>query len=142
MIKRLLQLFAPSVKAQPGVSPESLRSIPTVRRLKTYQAETGFTWSYYYDGYRNETEPQRAQAFVFTMLGGNRPPQQATIVVPESALEGMRAQTGSTASSREIYALAKMHLFSMLDSEECPEPDARWELDANAAIAIWEQLDL
>ena len=142
MIKRLLQLFAPSVKAQPGASPDVLRSVPTVRRLKTYQAETGFTWSYYYDGYRNETTPKRAQAFVFTLLGGNRPPQQATIVVPESTLEGMRAKTGSAASSREIYALAKMHLFSMLDSEKCPERDARWELDASAAIAIWEQLDL
>lgn len=142
MIKRLLQLFAPSVKAQPVAPPESLHSIPTVRRLKTYQADTGFTWSYYYDGYRNETTPQRAQAFLFTLLGGNRPPQQAVIVVPESTLEGMRAKTGSAASSREIYALAKMHLFSMLDSEERPEPDVRWELDASAAIAIWEQLDL
>lgn len=142
MIKRILQLFAPKHKAQPVASPESLRGIPTVRRLKTYQAMTGFTWSYYYDGYRNETTPQSAQAFVFTLLGGNRAPQQATIVVPDSTIEEMRAKTGNAASSREIYALAKMHLFSMLDSDERPKPDARWELDASAAIAIWEQLDL
>ncbi|MDZ7636652.1 MAG: hypothetical protein U5J83_00090 [Bryobacterales bacterium] len=142
MIQRLLELLKSVRDRRAGALPQALRGTPPVRRLKTYQAETGVTWSYYYEGYRIETEPDAAQCYVFTMLGGNRAPQPLTIVVPDSAMEAIRAQTGASAGSRETYAMAKMHLFSVLDRERQPAADSRFALDSEAALAIWEDLDL
>ena len=134
-------MLAPAAPAR-DVPADELRGTPAIRRLKTYRAESGFTWSYHYEGYRQEATPRAAQAFVFTLQGGSGPAGRLLIVIPESTLASVRERTGVSVSSREAYALAKMHLFSVLDREEPPEPDSRWELDLDTALAIWEQLDL
>lgn len=136
-----MQMLAPAAPAR-DVPADDLRGTPAIRRLKTYRAESGFTWSYHYEGYRKETTPKPAQAFVFTLQGGSGPAGRISIVIPESTLASTCERTGVPVSSRESYAFAKMHLFSVLDREEPPEPDSRWELDLDAALAIWEQLDL
>ncbi len=141
MIKRLMRMLAPAAPARHAPSDE-LRGAPAIRRLKTYRAESGFTWSYHYEGYLQETTPKPAQAFVFTLQGGSGPAGRVFVVIPESTLASACERTGVAVTSRETYALAKMHLFSVLDREEPPEPESRWELDSGAALAIWEQLDL
>lgn len=113
-----------------------------MRRLKNYQAESGFTWSYCYEGYRVLDAPEAARAHVFTLLAGGRAPRELTIVIRETILAGIRVRAEREISSPEIHALAKMHLFSILDREEHPPPGSRWELDAAAAWAIWTRLDL
>ncbi len=135
-------MLTPEVRGKREPAPEALRGVPPVRRLKTYQADTGFSWSYYYEGHRREEEPNAGLAYVFTLQPGSRAERRVTVLIPEGTLAGARARTLSAISSRESYALAKMHLFAVLDCEESPAPDSRWELDVDAAMAIWERLDL
>lgn len=135
-------MFTPAVRAKCLPAPEPLRGVPPVRRLKTYRADTGFSWSYYYEGHRLEVAPHPGQAYLFTLQPGTRTQRQVTIAIPERTLAEARERMGSAIASRESYALAKMYLFSMLDREEQPAPDSRWELQVDALISIWEQLDL
>lgn len=141
MIRRFIGWLVRQRTAQTSAA-EPLRGAPKVRRLKNYQAGTGFTWSYYYEGYRMEDGPDAARAHVFTLLSRSRGSQELTIVIRESTLSGVRERAAREVSSPEIHALAKMHLFSILDREESPPPGSRWELDAAAAEVIWAQLDL
>ena len=135
-------MLTPAAGTENTAASEPLRGVPTVRRLKSYQADTGFTWAYYFEGYRAEAEPHPARTYVFTLQGGSRSPQRIFVVISELTLEDAAARTGSVVAPRESYALAKMHLFSVLDREDPPAPESRWELDVSAAVAIWEQLDL
>lgn len=124
------------------VPEEPLRGVPKVRRLKNYASESGFTWAYYYEGYRLEQTPEAARAHLFTLLAGGSLSQQLTVVVPETVLAGIGERAEREVSSPEIYALAKMYLFSILDRDEQPQPDSRWRLSAAEAEMIWTQLDL
>lgn len=135
-------MLIPAADPENTAAADPLRGVPAVRRLKSYQAETGFTWAYYFEGYRVEAAPHPARAYVFTLQGGSRSPRQVFVVISERTIADAAERTGGVIAPRESYALAKMHLFSVLDREEPPAPDSRWELDVSAAVAIWEQLDL
>ena len=43
------------LKGKAAAGTEPLRGAPEVRRLKTYQSETGYVYQYYYDGWRPVT---------------------------------------------------------------------------------------
>ncbi len=142
MIERLLRAFGGFLGKAPDDEKSPLRGMPAVRRLKSYQADTGFTWSYYYEGFRELASPVSGRAYEFALQNANTPPRRLAVVIPDSTCSTMAEQVGREIAARELYALAKMHLFSVLDRETVLEPDGRVMLDAARAMEFWNLLDL
>lgn len=130
------------LKRSPRV-PE-LTGAPPVRRQKTYSAQSGYVYQYFYRGLR--TIPHRGAAateYVFEVTADRHTAFPLSIVVPEAALEEWQHDHGRVLASAERYGLAKMALFQTFD--DFPAPDqchGPVELDPAGVSAFAEALDL
>jgi hypothetical protein len=91
------------------------------RRYKTYQAETGVTYQYFFDVRRSVVRPEGQGAgsdFAFVLIADQRPPFVLRIFVAERALAAWRAAHGRDLTANEQYAVAKMRLFRAFDELE------------------------
>lgn len=93
-----------------------LRGGPAVRRHKTYSADSGYVYTYYYEGYRESSE---GLEFVFQMSASSEPFTAVSVSLTREAL------TTWESSHRELtpterYAIAKLALFQAFDDR--PEP--------------------
>ncbi len=102
MLDWLRRLRAPS---QPP-----LRGAPPVRRHKTYTADTGYVYTYYYEGYR---ETAAGYDFHFQSSANNDPFAPVLVTL---ARDAVRRQLTDT----ERYALAKLSLFQAFDERPLP----------------------
>ena len=67
--------------------PVPLTGAPTVRRLKTYSAQSGYVYQYFYEGQRplpHKSEP--GTEFVFTVTADRKTSHPLSVLVPENAL--------------------------------------------------------
>lgn len=139
MLRQLRRLFRQSAKVTETAQP--LLGTPAIRRVKTYAADTGYTWSYTFQGYRIETMPD-GRSYVFSLWTGNRTPVEIAVSVHKAVIEVVARHAGREIESREWYALAKMHLFAVLDRESSLEARARFAIPEESALEIWERLGL
>ena len=110
-----------------------------MRRHKTYSAESGYVYTYYYEGYR-ESGPD--YEFVFRMSAGRGPFAPVKITLTRTALAAWESRHRGLTST-ERYALAKLALFQAFDDR--PEPSAmkpRVVIRPADAEAILERLEL
>ena len=98
---------APPLKPPPG-SP----------RLKSYQAETGYVYQYFFEGRHCR---DRETAFLFSVTAQRTAPQRVSIVLPEAALAPFEQEAGRRLAENERYGVAKMALFGLFDASETPE---------------------
>ena len=102
--------------------PVPLSGAPTVRRQKTYSAESGYVYQYFYEGMRPFTSGgQTGTEFVFTFSADRKTWHPVSILVSEEAIAGWEQQRGRTLSTTERYAIAKMALFRGFDERASPE---------------------
>jgi hypothetical protein len=102
--------------------PVPLTGAPTVRRLKTYSAQSGYVYQYFYEGQRplpHKSEP--GTEFVFTVSADRKTYQPLSVLVPEDALRAWEQTHAHTLSSTERYAVSKMALFQAFDERATPE---------------------
>jgi hypothetical protein len=97
-----------------------LTGAPAIRRTKTYSAQTGYVYRYYYEGHR----PFRAGAsggveYVFRVAAGGRDGDTA-VRVPGAAIRAWEEAHSRQLSSTERYAIAKMALFQAFDERPTP----------------------
>jgi hypothetical protein len=118
---------------------------PATRRIKTYSAQSGYVYSYYYQGQRRAGARSRASTeYVFTLSAGRAEWRGITLALPDAAMARWQEARGRELSSTERYAVAKMALFQTLDEHEVPEVlprEVRVPLAAIEAIAAalgWE----
>lgn len=97
-----------------------LSGAPAVRREKTYSAQSGYVYQYFYEGQRPWAQ-ERGTDFVFHVSADRKTSTQVTVSVGDEALEGWQRETGRTLSGAERYAIAKMALFQAFDSRDTPE---------------------
>lgn len=140
MLQQIRKLLGKTPKAAEAGAP--LLGTPAIRRVKTYAAETGYTWSYTFEGYRLEEAPANGRCYVFSVWAGKRAAVEISIVVATAVIATIEQQAGRAVASPEWYALAKMHFFAVLDEVAQPEAGARFALDEAAATEIWERLEL
>lgn len=97
---------------------EPLAGAPAVRRLKTYSAQTGYVYQYYYEGHR----PSRGSGteFVFTVSPDCRNWRPLVVLVTGEALRAWERKHARELSSTERYAFAKMALFQAFDERPAP----------------------
>jgi hypothetical protein len=91
------------------------------RRYKSYQAETGVTYQYYFEVRRGVVRPEgqgSGSDFVFVVTADQHPPFVVRVFVADRALEAWRRAHGRELDPNEQYAAAKMRLFHAFDESE------------------------
>ena len=102
--------------------PVPLSGAPAVRRLKTYSAQSGYVYQYYYEGQRAfQHGTDAGTEFVFTVSADRKNWHPATVLVAENAVLAWEQQHDRALSSTERYAICKMALFQAFDERATPD---------------------
>lgn len=121
-----------------------LTGTPAVRRLKTYSAESGYVYQYYYQGHRDfRSGGESGVEFVFSISADPKNWHTTSVLVSEAAIRAWEESHARELSSTERYAVAKIALFQAFDERPAP-PQMKDEVRVrNADVeAIIETLGL
>lgn len=115
-----------------------LTGAPPVRRMKTYSAQSGYVYQYYYEGQRPYRAPgESGMEFVFTISADRKTWRPSRVLVNDEAVAAWQKTHGRELSTTERYAVAKMALFQAFDERTTPaamKDDVRLRTDDIAAI--------
>jgi hypothetical protein len=99
-----------------------LSGAPPSRRLKSYSAQSGYVYQYFYEGHRFFSAGEESGVeFVFSVSADRKQFHAVEVLVPNSAIESWERAHDRPLSSTERYAVAKLSLFQAFD--ERPAPD-------------------
>jgi hypothetical protein len=134
--------FRDSIRARlAGRKPEPpLSASPSVRRQKTYSADSGYVYLYYFDGFR---ETSRAWEYLFTVTADRRKWFPVPVLVSRETLGEWCRDHGRELGASERFAVAKIALRRAFDARESPSAmQAPISVDSDEMRAIAEFLDL
>lgn len=117
---------------------------PEVRRRKSYSADSGYVYQYYFEGYRVAVRGEAAGAqYVFNVSADRRNSFPLSIFIADYCFAEWEQSHGRDLDSTERYAVAKMALFQSFDERQTPA-EARNEFRLRPADLehITEMLDL
>lgn len=117
---------------------------PGIRRLKTYSAQSGYVYQYFYEGHRDvPLAGHRVVEYVFSISADRKNWNPVSVLVAYEALTTWQQSHQRDLSPTECYAIAKMALFQACDERATPEL-MRQEIRVRAADveAIVETLGL
>ena len=125
-----------------GKKDVPLAGAPAVRRQKTYSAQSGYVYQYFYQGQR-PSSPGPGTEFVFDVSSDRKTSTPVSVFVSAEALEDWQSEMGRILSSAERYAIAKMALFQAFDERATPEQMGEAVRVTPAAVrAILETLNI
>ena len=102
--------------------PLPLTGAPAVRRLKSYSAQSGYVYQYFYEGQRPfRSSGESGIEFVFTVSADRKAFHPVSVLVSETALLGWEQAHDHALSSTERYAISKMALFQAFDERATPD---------------------
>ncbi len=129
-------------KPAPGAAP--LRGAAAVRREKSYSAQTGYVYLYYYEGYREgDRDGRRGKEHVFHVSSDRKTSFPLTVFLARAVVEGWESRRGRTLSPTEQYAAVKLTLFQAFDDRaELGAATADVEVDAGGMAAHLETLGI
>jgi hypothetical protein len=90
----------------------------SVRRIKTYTAQTGYVYQYYFVGKRDTLPGDPAAPsteYVFDVTSDRKVTFAVSVFVPPEALAAWRTRHGRTLSDPERYAAVKLRLMQGFD---------------------------
>ena len=99
--------------------PAPLSGAPAVRRQKTYSAQSGYVYQYFYEGQR-PTIAERGVEYVFDVSADRKTSVRVSVLVSEEAVESWQVESSRTLTGAERYAIAKMALFQAFDERPTP----------------------
>jgi len=98
-----------------------LTGAPPIRRLKTYSAQSGYVYQYYYEGHRDfRAGGDSGVEFVFSISPDRTNWHATSVKVSAAAMHAWEERHGRELSSTERYAVAKMALFQAFDERPAP----------------------
>jgi len=101
--------------------PAALTGAPPIRRMKTYSAQSGYVYQYYYEGHRPfRSAGESGSEFVFTISADRKSWSQAGVRVSDQAVAIWELSHARRLSNNERYAIAKMALFQAFDDRSNP----------------------
>jgi hypothetical protein len=101
--------------------PAALTGTPAVRRLKTYSAQTGYVYQYYYEGHREfRAGGDSGTEFVFSISSDRKTWHATSVLVSEASVRAWQESHARQLSSTEWYAIAKIALFQAFDERTLP----------------------
>jgi hypothetical protein len=119
-----------------------LRGAAATPRLKTYTAESGYVFHYFYQGDRPSHAPaDTGTEFVFQISQDLRGWRPLAVFLSDAALLSWQQAHARELSSTERYALVKMALFQTFDRSAAPavlRDSVR--VDASDATALLQKL--
>jgi len=99
----------------------ALTGAPAVRRLKTYSAQSGYVYQYYYEGHRPfRAAGESGREFVFRISADAKAWHPASVLLDDAAVRAWESAHERALSSTEHYAVAKMALFQAFDERPLP----------------------
>ena len=115
-----------------------------MRRMKTYSAQTGYVYQYFYEGQRDcRSGAESCGEFVFQVSADRKSWANTSVMLSETAVRAWEEAHGRELSSTERYAVAKIALFQAFDERPLPAhmKDDVWVRNADIE-AIVETLGL
>jgi hypothetical protein len=98
-----------------------LSGAPPVRRLKTYSAQSGYVYQYFYEGHRSyRAGRDHGAEFVFSISSDRKNWHEACILVSDEGIAAWEQAHARTLSSTERYAVAKIALMQAFDDRGEP----------------------
>ena len=98
-----------------------LTGAPPVRRQKTYSAQSGYVYQYYYEGHRPfRREGEAGAEFVFDVSADRKTSGPVSVFVNDEAVRSWEQKHGRALAATELYATAKMALFQAFDERAHP----------------------
>jgi hypothetical protein len=89
--------------------------------MKTYSAESGYVYQYFYEGQREfRSGGDHGAEYVFQISADRKHWQNTSVLVADSALRAWQELHGRELSSTERYAFAKLALFHAFDERPTP----------------------
>ena len=121
-----------------------LRGAPAVRRQKTYSAQSGFVYQYFYEGYREAGRARRpGHDYVFRITRDRQSFFPVTVFLPAAASESWQSSHGRSLTLTEQYAVVKMSLFEAFEGPQALGPGpVELEVDAAGVAAHLQTLDI
>lgn len=113
--------------------PAPLTGAPAVRRIKSYAADSGYVYEYYYAGQRPWRDRRGGGVefeFRVSVRGARWLP--AAVIVADRELRVWETANQRTISASERYAIAKLALFASFDRHAAP-PETPVETHVSAA---------
>ena len=99
-----------------------LTGAPAVRRLKTYSAQSGYVYQYYYEGHRPfRSKPDSGTEYVFSVSADAKQWHPGSVMLGDAAVGEWERTNGRELSATERYAVAKLALFQAFDERSDPE---------------------
>jgi hypothetical protein len=99
-----------------------LTGAPAVRRMKSYSAQSGYVYQYFYEGQRPfRSHGESGVEFVFTVSADRKTWHPVSVLVAEESLRAWEQSHSHPLSSPERYAISKMALFQAFDERATPE---------------------
>ena len=95
-----------------------LSDAPSIRRQKTYSAESGYVYQYHYTGSRGLPD---GREYVFMATAGRRAEFPVTVVLRDAALEPWQRRHGRELTAPERFAVAKLSMKRAFDERESPD---------------------
>jgi hypothetical protein len=92
---------------------ESLRGAPEVRRLKTYSAESGYVYQYFYEGYRHILG---GTTYVFSVSADRKTYAPVSVRILHRTYAPWEKENQRSLAPNEVYAIAKLALFGIFDA--------------------------
>jgi len=116
----------------------------TIRRIKSYSAESGYVYQYQFQDVHPAPDSTAAgNEYVYYVSSDRKTMFPIFILVRRDALDVWTRQNGRPLSSTEEYAAAKMRLFQALDEvEDFATSRPKLEVDAANIGGLLERLDL
>lgn len=118
----------------------------TVRRLKTYTAQTGYVYEYYFVGKRAAlaNDPWApATEFIFDVSSDRKSVFAVSVFLPPRTLETYSWEHGRTLSDPEQYAAVKLRLMQAFDEiTNMLQDGRRLTLDAATLPALLESIGI
>ena len=118
----------------------------TVRRLKTYTAQTGYVYDYYFVGKRPALEDDPlapATEYIFDISSDRKTTCAVSVFLSPQVLEAYTTSHDRTLSEPEQYAAVKMCLLQALDEiTDMLQYGRRLTLEAKALTAFLESVGI
>ena len=99
-----------------------MQGTPAIRRLKTYSAQSGYVYQYFYEGHRDsQFAGESGVEYVFSLSSDRKSWNPVSVLVADAALATWQLSHQRDLSPTERYAIAKMALFQACDERATPE---------------------
>ena len=116
-----------------------------VRRIKSYSAETGYVYQYYFEEIRSQQirRGQEGSEYVYMVSRDRKQSFPLPIFLPQAAREAWERTHGRALTGTETYAAAKMRLFRAFDELEDLEGERlKIELTPESLEELLTELDI